>query len=55
MTVTTKVVEGKIPGRFSYECSRCGYCGGNYSTREMAQQFADLHQSMNMNAPEHKT
>jgi hypothetical protein len=47
----TKVVEGKVQGRFSFECIVCGYCGGNYATREEAQKYADLH--ANMKAPEH--
>jgi hypothetical protein len=50
--VVTKVVEGKMRGRFSYECSKCGYCGGNYATREEAQKYADIHRDMK--APEHQ-
>jgi hypothetical protein len=52
MAVTTFVVEGKLPGRFSFTCSKCGYCGGNYATREEAQRYADLHRDMK--APEHQ-
>lgn len=52
MTVTTAVVEGKLQGRFSYKCSKCGYCGGNYATWAEAQRYADLHQAMK--APEHQ-
>jgi hypothetical protein len=43
MTVRTKVVEGKVQGHFSFECSQCGPCGGNYPTVEDAHRYADIH------------
>jgi hypothetical protein len=48
----TRVVEGKKQGCFSFECSKCGYCGGNYPTRQDAQMYATLHQDMDV--PEHR-
>jgi hypothetical protein len=52
MPAKTWVVEGKVPGRFSFECEYCGYCGGNYATREQAQKYADIHGSYDV--PEHR-
>jgi hypothetical protein len=52
MPAITKVVEGKFPGAFSYECEYCGYCGGNYATPEVAQVFATRHGEMD--CPEHR-
>lgn len=53
MIAKTWVVEGKMMGRFSFECEYCGYCGGNYPTREQALFYADIH--ANMPVPEHKS
>jgi hypothetical protein len=47
----TRVVPGKCQGKFSIECSFCGYCGGNYSDKEFAQLIADIH--ADMKCPEH--
>lgn len=52
MSARTWVVEGKVLGRFSYECEYCGYCGGNYSTRDEAQIYADIHSALEV--PEHR-
>lgn len=48
MPAKTWVVEGKVPGRFSYDCEYCGYCGGNYKTREEAEHYARIHGAMNV-------
>jgi len=52
MSARTWVVEGKVLGRFSYECEYCGYCGGNYANREEAEVYAEIHGSMQV--PEHR-
>jgi len=52
VSARTWVVEGKVLGRFSYECEYCGYCGGNYSTRDEAQIYADIHSALEV--PEHR-
>jgi hypothetical protein len=44
--LTVQVVDGRAPDRFSFECSLCGHCGGNYTTREQAQTYADIHREM---------
>jgi hypothetical protein len=52
MPAKTWVMDGKVPGRFSFRCEYCGDCGGNYLTREMAQDFANRHGAMEV--PEHR-
>jgi hypothetical protein len=52
MPSKTKVIPGKIPGRFSFTCEYCGDCGGNYPTRIEAQRYADIHGSYEV--PEHR-
>ena len=52
VVVKTWVVEGKMQGRFSYQCEVCGYCGGNYATQKQAQVYADIHAAMQV--PEHR-
>lgn len=52
MIAKTWVVKGKLLGRFSYQCEFCGYCGGNYPDRDVAQAHANRHSQLNV--PEHK-
>jgi len=43
---------GQDVGAIFLECEYCGYCGGNYATRETAQVYADIHAKYEV--PEHR-